>query len=62
MVKGISIFVNGQEEKRIEDWTITKEKLAIKPIKYLTRFGRYLAIGWNMEDNHLTLYFNGVDV
>ena len=52
--------MNGQKEKRFRGQS--KEQLAAKPVKYLTRFGRYLIIGYDPAAGHLTLFFNGTDV
>ena len=46
----------------IIDKSLSKSQLATKRIKYLTRFGRYLIIGFDLAADHMTLHFNGTDV
>ena len=58
----LAIWINGQCEKRIEDRSLTKDKLARKPIKYVTRFQRYLSIWFDLTADHLMMKFNGVNV
>ena len=57
--KYVDVFVNGQKEKRFRGQS--KEQLAAKPVKYLTRFGRYLSIGFDKLAGHLSMKHQGID-
>ena len=41
---------------------LSKEKLAGKPFKFMTKCGRHLSIGFNLKTSQLTLKHNGDDV
>ena len=41
---------------------MSKEKLAGRPVKLMTKCGRHLCIGFNLEAAQLTLKHNGEDV
>ena len=56
------VEVNGKREKDIQDESLSKEKLAGKPLKFMTEFGRRLSIGFNLETAQLILKHNGQDV
>ena len=59
---GIYIDVNGEEEKKIPDQSITKERVAAaKPIKHVTELGWHLGIHFNLQAGHWTLKHLGVD-
>ena len=69
--KGLYITVNGQLEKEndadeevgptIPDVSLTKERLASKPIKYVTSSQRYLSVSFDLKEDHLTMKQQGVD-
>ena len=63
--KYISVQVDekgGEIEDRIKDESLSKERLADKPFKFLTECGRHLSVGFNLEAAQLTLKHNGDDV
>ena len=62
--KLISVQVDekGGYEDRIKDKSLSKERLAAKPFKFLTECGRHLSVGFNLEAAQLTLKHNGDDV
>ena len=60
--KGILVEVNGKQENRIKDESLSKEQLAEKPVKFMTEFGRHLSISFNLKKAQLTLKHNGEDV
>ena len=60
--KYILVQVNGKSEKDERDESLSKEQLAVKPIKFTTTCGRHLCIGFNLKEAKLTLKHNGEDV
>ena len=56
----LDIDVNGKTEKQIHN--TSKEQLAAKPVKYLTRSRRYLIIWYDLQADHMMMSFNGTDV
>ena len=46
----------------VRDETLSKERLADKPLKYMTECGRHLGIGFDLEAAQLTLKHNGENV
>ena len=63
--KYIYVDVNGKgnwDKDRIKDENLSKERLAVKPFKLITKFGRRLSIGFNLKTAQLTLKHNGDDV
>ena len=62
--KFLFVDVNGKSvwKDRIKDESLSKERLAGKPLKYMTEFGRHLSIGFNLETAQFTLKHNGNDV
>ena len=60
---GILISVNGGEErKRIEDPSVTKERVAAgKPIKHVTKRGWHLSFHFDWKAGHLTMKHQGVN-
>ena len=56
----LSVWVNGKEEKQRHN--TSKEQLAAKPVKYLTRSRRYLIIWYDLQADHMMMSFNGTDV
>ena len=59
--KGISVDIDGQI-KKISDSSMSKERLASKPFKIITKCGRRLSVGFNLEAAQLTLKHNGENV
>ena len=48
--KYIVVWVNGlREKKKIQDGSISKKKLAIKSVKFVTDLGRWLSIGYDLK-------------
>ena len=41
---------------------LSRERLAVKPVKLMTKYGRHLSIGFNLKTAQLTLKHNGDDV
>ena len=69
MYGGIDIIINDQGEnvagfgRQRSIKGVVKEKLANRPIKYALKGSqRYLSIGYDFEEDHLTLTHEGVDV
>ena len=62
--EGIRVQVDGKDEweDRVQDESLSKERLAGKPLKYMTECGRHLGIGFDLEAAQLTLKHNGEDV
>ena len=62
--KSIWAQVDGKDEweDRVQDESLSKERLAGKPLKYMTECGRHLGIGFDLEAAQLTLKHNGEDV
>jgi len=58
----VSVDGSQREEDCIKDESLSKERLASKPIKFMTECGRHLSIGFNLEAGQLTLKHNGDDV
>ena len=44
------------------DESLSKERLASKPFKFITECGRHLSIGFNLKTAQITLKHNGDDV
>ena len=58
----ISVVIDGNNEKFIKDESVSKVQLSRKPVKFMTKCGRHLAISFNLEAAQLTLKHNGEDV
>ena len=57
----IRIYVEGWVEI-IRDDTMSKKRLAAKPVKYALKDSqRHMSIGYNLEADHLTMRYQGVD-
>ena len=59
--KYMIVEVNGNK-KWIKDESLSKERLADKPVKLMTECGRHLSISSNPKTAQLTLKHNGDDV
>ena len=59
--KWLSVQVDDKDgfKDRIKDESLSKERLAGKPFKFITECGRHLSIGFNLEATQLTLKHNG---
>ena len=63
--KFLFVDVNGKRDFRLDPIRakkLSKERLAAKPFKLITKFGRRLSIGFNLKTAQLTLKHNGDDV
>ena len=58
------VDVNGIHEMKhnVNDDTLSREGLAGKPIKLITKCGRHLSVSFDLETDQLTLKHNGEDV
>ena len=60
--KYINVDIDGEREKQIKDESLSKEGIAGKPVKLMTKCGRHLAISFNLKTSQLILKHNGEDV
>ena len=62
--KYMFVDVNGIHEMKhnVNDDTLSREGLAGKPIKLITKCGRHLSVSFDLETDQLTLKHNGEDV
>ena len=62
--KFIIVQVDGKGKRKdaIMDESLSKERLAGKPFKFMTECGRCLSISFNLKTSQLTLKHNGDDV
>ena len=56
------VQIDGEMEDRILDESLSKERLAGMPFRFLTKCGRHFSISFNLETAQLTLKQNGEDL
>jgi len=60
--EAVRVVVDGYEEKQFNDKSLSRKRLAAKPLKLITQSGRHLSISYNLKTAQLTLKHNGDDV